>query len=98
MSGGIARPTVTLTLNITPSMNYTVSPASATMSIMNTVTPELIGSTGANSMYNAFSNDFCSMTIIRYGDTNTTETLNTFTYAGTVVKGTDYTTPNHGYL
>lgn len=88
------RPTTYLMATVSPiDGTYTIVASTATISIMNTAMPFMIGATGATSMYNAFSNDYVSMTITRWGDTNTTETVNTFTTAGTATAGTDYTTP-----
>lgn len=93
VSDSTPRPTEAVTLTAGSSMNYSLSSPSATISIMNTATPYMIAAVGANQMYNAFSNDYTSMTITRWGDTNTTETVNSFTFAGTAVDGTDYTVP-----
>ncbi len=93
VTDGQPRLTTALTLTVASSMTYTLSSSSATISILNTATPFLIGAVSASSMYNAFSNDYASMTITRLGDTNTTETVNTFTFAGTAMEGTDYTMP-----
>jgi hypothetical protein len=88
------RLTTYLTLTATPSTQYSVVGAGqATISIENTATPYLVASAGAPTMYNAFSNDYASVVITRLGDTNTTLTVSDFTYGGTAVKGTDYTTP-----
>ncbi len=86
------RLTTYLTLNVSSSMNYNVGNNSATISIMNTATPELEAAAGLTNMYNAFSNDYCSMVITRLGDTNTSQTV-TFSVSGTAVEGTDYTPP-----
>ncbi|HEX3626379.1 MAG TPA: Calx-beta domain-containing protein [Verrucomicrobiae bacterium] len=95
VSDSIPRKTIYLTLTIAPSTTYTVGVNPATISILNTVTPELIPSVSQSSMYNAFSNDFTSVLITRLGDTNTTETLSAgnFTLAGTAAVNTDYTPP-----
>ncbi|HUA66839.1 MAG TPA: hypothetical protein VME24_13415, partial [Alphaproteobacteria bacterium] len=87
------RLTTYLTMSISSSMNYNVGMNSATISIMSTATPQLGAAVGQSSMYNAFSNDYCSVVITRLGDTNTTETLSTFPVSGTAVQGTDYTPP-----
>lgn len=93
VSGGVPRLTTYLTLNVSSSMNYLVGSPSATISILNTATPQLSAAVGQASMYNAFSNDFCSVVITRLGDTNTTEMLSTYPVTGTAVEGTDYTPP-----
>lgn len=91
VTDGIPRRTTTLTMTISSSMNYIVGVNPATISILNTATPQLSAAAGQTSMYNAFSNDFVSVVFTRLGDTNTTETLSSFTMAGSAVKGTDYT-------
>lgn len=95
VSDGVPRLTTTLTLTLTSSVNYTVLANSATITILNAATPQLKAAAGLASMYNAFSNDYCSVVITRLGDTNTTETVSgpNFTLAGTGVQGTDFTAP-----
>ncbi|HEV2453344.1 MAG TPA: Calx-beta domain-containing protein [Verrucomicrobiae bacterium] len=95
VTDGIPRKTTYLTLTITPSTTYTLGVNPATISILNTATPELIPSVGQSSMYNAFSNDYASVLITRLGDTNTILTLaaGNFTLTGTATENTDYTPP-----
>ena len=95
VTDGIDRKTIALTLTISSSMNYMIGAGSATISILNTATPELIPSVGLSSMYNAFSNDIVSVVITRLGDLGTTQTLTSadFTLTGTAAVGTDYTAP-----
>lgn len=96
ITDGIARPTTTITLTLATSGSYTLAPASATLSYINTAPDALVASPLASSMYNAFSNDYASFVITRWGDTNTgagTITASSFTYAGTAVAGVDYTLP-----
>ena len=97
VSDSTPRLTIYLTLTLNNSANYAVGINTATISILNSVTPELIPSagTGASSMYNAFSNDYVSVVLTRLGDTNTTQTIaaSGLTLTGSAVMGTDYTTP-----
>ena len=95
VTDGVARRTTFLSLAVTPApASYDlVGTGTATMSILNTATDEMIASVGAASMYNAFSNDYASVTLTRLGDTNTTVTVNSFNAAGTAVEGADYTAP-----
>ncbi|MGH8022123.1 MAG: hypothetical protein ACRED1_00975, partial [Limisphaerales bacterium] len=93
VSDGVPRLTTYLTLNDSPSVNYSVAINPATISILNTATPELEAAAAQASMYNAFSNDYCSVIITRLGDTNTTQTLSSYSLSGTAVEGTDYTPP-----
>ncbi len=93
VSDGIARPTTTIDLTLSQSGTYSVSPATATLSLLNTAPDVLVASPLAGSMYNAFSNDYASFIITRWGDTNVTFTSGSFTYGGTAIAGTDYTYP-----
>jgi hypothetical protein len=70
-----------------------IGSGAATMSIMNTAMPYLIPGVNAASMYNAFSNDYASVSITRWGDTNTTVTLSSYTTSGSATNGMDYTAP-----
>jgi hypothetical protein len=88
------RLTTYLTLSLKTSSQYSfIGSGQATISILNTATPYLIPSVGAASMYNAFPNDYASVTITRLGDTNTTLTVNNFTTSGSATNGMDYTAP-----
>lgn len=93
VTDGIARPTTTINLTLSQSGTYSVSPAAATLSLINTAPDVLVASPLAASMYNAFSNDYASYIITRWGDTNVTFNSGTFTYGGTAIAGTDYTYP-----
>ena len=93
VTDNIPRLTTYLTLTAASSSSYTLQPGSATMSILNTATPYLIPSVSAGSMYNAFSNDYASVTIKRLGDTNTILAVN-FTTAGSATNGMDYSAPS----
>ncbi len=94
VTDGVARPTTTIVLNLSGSATYSLSPQNATLSLINTAPDELVASVGAPTMYNAFSNDFASIVVSRWGDTNAaTFTASSFNLAGTAVAGTDYTAP-----
>jgi hypothetical protein len=94
ISDGVARPTTTIVLTVATSASYTLAPASATMFLINTAPDVLVASPLAASMYNAFSNDYASFVVTRWGDTNAaTFTSGSYTYSGTAVPGTDYTYP-----
>jgi len=94
VSDGLPRPTTTLTLTVTPSASYVLGAGSATMRILNAATPYLMVKVNQGSMYNAFSNDYASVTITRWGDTNSTETVSSYALSGTAVSGVDYTAPS----
>ncbi|MGH8024806.1 MAG: hypothetical protein ACRED1_14545, partial [Limisphaerales bacterium] len=68
------------------------------MNILNTAPQELFTSVSSPTMYNAFSNDYCSMRIIRWGDINTSAYTvpggNFNIVGGTAVEGTDFTPPS----
>ena len=90
------RPTTTVTLTLGASSQYTTvgGSNSATIFIVNTGPQLLVPSAGAPSMYKALSNDYASFILTRWGDTNVASySAAAFTYAGTAVVGTDYTTP-----
>lgn len=93
VSDGLPRPTTYLSLAITSSSSYVLGAGSATVEILNAATPYLMASVNQGSMYNAFSNDYASVTITRWGDTNTTETVAGYTLAGSATNGIDYTAP-----
>ena len=95
----IPRPTSSLTLTLSSSGVYSLgSPSTASVTIENTAPDELFASVGVPSMYKAFSNDYATITITRWGDTNAevgpvTLTGSSFVLSGTAVEGTDYTPP-----
>lgn len=92
VTDGIARPTTAIVLTLSQSSTYSLAPATATLSLINTAPDVLVASTNVVSMYNAFSNDYASFTITRWGDTNAAAfTASSFTYSGTAVAGVDYT-------
>src|ERR1019366_4432076 len=94
VSDGIARPTTSIILNLSGSSIYSSSPQSATLSLINTAPNKLVASVDAPTMYNAYSNDYASVIVTRWGDTNaSTYTASSFTLSGTAVAGTDCTTP-----
>lgn len=94
VNDSIARPTTTIILTLATSPSYALAPASATLYLINTAPDQLVASPLAATMYNAFSNDYASFTITRWGDTNADSfTVSTYTYAGTAVAGVDYTLP-----
>ena len=95
VTDGIARPTTAVTLTLGASGLYNVAnPGTATIFIVNTAPDEIVASVGAPTMYNAFSNDYASFVLTRYGDTNAASfTVSTFTLTGTAIGGTDYTLP-----
>jgi hypothetical protein len=93
VTDGIARPTTTIVLALSQSSTYSVSPSAAALSLINTAPNVLVASPLAASMYNAFSNDYASFIITRWGDTTVTFNSGSFTYGGTAIAGTDYTYP-----
>ena len=85
VNGSVALPTTTvvLTIGADPSGQYIAGFQNAvTDYIVNTATPQLVVGAAAGTMYKAFSNDFTSVTITRWGDTNTAFTTTGFTYGG----------------
>ena len=95
VNDSVARPTTKITLLLTGSSSYsTVSPGQASLTLLNVAPVQLIVAPLVASVYNALSNAYASFTITRWGDLNASAfTVNTFTYAGTAVAGTDYTLP-----
>jgi hypothetical protein len=93
----VSRPTTTVTLSVHGTAFYSaVSPSSDTVSIQNTG-PQLVFVSGvsAPSMYKAFSNDYASFTVTRWGNTNVSAYVASgFTFGGTAVEGTDFTGAN----
>jgi hypothetical protein len=97
LTDGVSRPTTVLTLSVSGSANYSITPPSTvSINILNTGPQKIFSATGAPSMYNAFSNDYVSLSLTRWGDTNAAAyTVNSFTIlGGTAVEGTDYTPPS----
>ncbi len=97
VADSIARPTTTLTLTVSPSGGYALGvPPTATITILNTAEDEVFAATGAvTNMYKVYSNDYVTITLTRWGDTNASAfTVNTFNYSGTAMNGTDFTGTN----
>lgn len=92
------RPTTTLTMTLTTSGTFIpVFPTSASMNILNTGPQELFVSQGSPIMYNAFSNDYCSLSITRWGDLGVSAyTVTSFNVlpGGTAQAGTDFSAPS----
>jgi hypothetical protein len=87
--------TLNTILTLSGSADYSPAPpVSATMEIANTGPQEIaISGVSVPSMYRGLSNDFASVVITRYGDTNAapfTIPANAFTYTGTAALGVDY--------
>jgi hypothetical protein len=95
ISDNIPRPTTTIVLTLGTSGGFTLAPASATLTLLNTGPQQLVASAvSVSSMYNAFSNDYASFIITRSGDTNAASyAASGYTYGGTAVAGVDYTLP-----
>jgi len=91
----IPRLQTTVVLSLKGGPGYSVAqPSLDTVYIQNTAANQLVLSTGAATMYKAFSNDFASVTITRLGDTNApayTVPATAFTYSGTAAPGLDFT-------
>lgn len=97
LSDSIPRPTTTLTITLNPSGAFLpLFPKSASINILSTAPQELFTSVGSPTMYNAFSNDYCSFAITRWGDTNLAAySVSSFNITGgTAVEGRDYTAPS----
>jgi len=92
-----ARPTTVLTLTLASSGSYSLgTPSSASITILNMAQDKFFASAGASSMYKAFSNDYCSVILTRWGDTNTdvgsvTFSSSSLNFSGTAVEGADFT-------
>lgn len=90
----IPRPTTTLTITVSSSPTYALLASTASINILSTAPEEVLASVGAPSMYNVFSNDYASIVLTRWGDTNATAfTVGSFNLGGTAVQGVDYTAP-----
>src|SRR5207249_7663438 len=69
-------------------------PASDTVYIQNTSTNQLVVTANAPTMYKAFSNDYASITITRWGDTNApTYFLSPYTFSGAALPNVDFLPP-----
>jgi hypothetical protein len=92
VTDGIARPTTTVILTlVTNGTTYNLGfQKQSTTYIINTATPQVVVTPGAASMYNAYSNDYTSVVLTRWGDTNTAFTTGAVVFGGAAVNGTDY--------
>lgn len=92
VADSIARPSTFVTITVGPGSGYNLTlPTTASIDILNTAPDKLIASAGISSMYKAFSNDYCSFTVTRWGDTNAAAFVaNNFNFGGTAVYGTDF--------
>src|ERR1043166_2043190 len=87
------RPTSPGGLSVVGGAYWVDQPSQDTVFIQNTSTNQLVLSATAATMYKAFSNDYASFTITRWGDTNAPSFATTaFTYSGTALPGVDFTT------
>lgn len=90
----VPRPLTTVALSVVTNVNYSLAVGgAAVVSIVNTA-PQAVTVSGVQypTMYKGLTNDFASFFITRLGDTNAPSyTVNNFTYSGTAVHGTDYT-------
>ncbi|PYI84130.1 MAG: hypothetical protein DME26_13770 [Verrucomicrobia bacterium] len=85
--------TETVVLTIKGSGGYSVGfPLSATVAIVDNETPQLRISSLSTNIYQGNSNDYAALQIQRWGDTNTTLTLDagSFAMGGTAVSNVDY--------
>ena len=93
VNDGLSRPTTTVILTVKGAGNYSATaPFTATITIEN-IGPQFIFISGvsATSMYKAFSNDYVSFVLTRWGNTNAASyNVGSYTYAGTAVIGSDY--------
>jgi hypothetical protein len=94
ITDGVPRPTSTIIATLGTSPTYGLAPGSATLDLINTAPDEVVATTNVPTMYNAFSNDYASFILTRWGDTNAGSfTVSSYTYGGTAVPGVDYTLP-----
>jgi hypothetical protein len=93
--GSTPLPIMTAVLTLVGGAGYNAaSPTSDTVYITNTVTPQLVMSAGAPSMYKAFSNDYASVTLTRLGNPNVPLTVAPLaTSGGSAAVNVDFTTP-----
>jgi hypothetical protein len=91
-TANVPRLQTTVVLALSGGSSYAVGqPSQDTVLIQNTSTNQLVLTTGAATMYKAFSNDFASVIITRLGDTNVAVTGSAYTYSGSAIPGTDFT-------
>ncbi len=88
----ISRPTTTVLLSVIRGTGYAPNaPSSDTVSIQNTGPQLLIVSADQSSMYNGLTNDYASVTLTRWGNTNAAAySVNSFTYSGTATANTHF--------
>jgi len=94
VNDGVPRRTTTVVLNLSSGTNYSAAaPVSATITIQNTATPQLVVSAAAATAYKSFPADYASFTVTRLGNTNVAAFgVSSFTYAGTAVPAVDFVT------
>lgn len=80
----------TAILAVTPSPNYNVAGASATVTIADNDTPVIDISGGPASVFEQTTNDFLQFTLTRKGNLAASTIVN-LTYGGTATAGVDYT-------
>lgn len=96
VNDNVARPTLTVTLNLQGSQIYSiVPPTAATVSIVNTGPQTLAVSAGPSpTMYRGLAKDYATAIVTRWGDTNVaqyTVPAANFTYGGTAQANVDFT-------
>jgi hypothetical protein len=93
VNDGQSRPTTTVIITLKGGGNYSAEPpVTATINIIN-IGPQYVFISGvsAASMYKAYSNDYVSFVLTRWGDTNATSyNVANYNYSGTAVLNTDY--------
>ena len=93
VNDGQSRPTTTVILTVKGGGNYSaIAPFTATITIEN-IGPQFVFISGvsASSMYKAFSNDYVSFVLTRWGNTNAASyNVSSYTYSGSAVIGSDY--------
>lgn len=95
VTDSVPRPTTSIVLTLTSSGSYTLAPGTATLSLLNTATPQLVVKPLAATMYNAFSNSYASFIITRWGDLNAATFSGNLAYSGgTAVAGVDFSYPS----
>jgi hypothetical protein len=94
-TANVPRPQTTVILTVKGGSSYSVGqPASDTVYIQNTSTNQLVLTAAAATMYKAFSNDYASITVTRWGDTSAPPyTAAAFTYSGTALPNVDFVAP-----
>ena len=91
-TANVPRPTTSVVLTVGGGSYIVDAPAGATVLIQNTSSNQLVVTPGAPTMYKAHANDFASVTISRYGDTNVASyTTAPYAYSGTAAVNVDFT-------